>query len=442
MRTELEWTAPRGRSPAQWQRGFEAADGPEAALWTEDRGVNGDGDGGAAVRMPHRHAAPPQGCYRRRLATVGAGLRQLASGQRPQATTSKCECSGAAAAGGVPLTAAASSPGPLSGEDLATWERDGVVVLRNAVPPALLDHAAAEIWAFLGISDPADRGGWYRAPRDPGTGELRYAAERGDAYGFTAQVTTQAQWDVRQSPRVHAAFAQLWGTRALRTGSGRMHFKPPTQELGAASPLAQWHEASHEVLEPGGALPIHFDLTPAELRAGIVTQRTQAVLYLRDTVAQAGAFRCVKGFHRRFEEWAASYGGDAGWPTAQGGAGALNHPLPSSIVPAFGEFSDVGGAAGDLLIWHSYVPHGTAPNATHDNVRLAMYVSMQPNPAAGDPSVRDLVEQGWYETDAVREWAEPAPLPSWDAAAGAVAVQTKPATLTKLGRQLLGIEAW
>ena len=33
-----------------------------------------------------------------------------------------------------------------------------------------------------------------------------------DAFGFVNSSQTQAQWDIRQCPRIHQAFSQLWGT--------------------------------------------------------------------------------------------------------------------------------------------------------------------------------------------------------------------------------------
>ena len=160
-----------------------------------------------------------------------------------------------------------------------------------------------------------------------------------------------------------------------------------------------------------------------------VTLKMQAALFLRDTPAEAGAFRCVKGFHHRFAEWSRATGGSERWPTAQGGQGAVNHPEPTSIVPQYGELTDIAAGAGDLVVWHSYVPHGTAANTTADAVRLAVYVSLAP-PESLPP-----------EMDMAAEWASPKPFPSWDSARGGIVQrQAEPAVLTALGRSLLGLE--
>ena len=47
---------------------------------------------------------------------------------------------------------AMAGPSPLTPEDLATFERDGVVILRRAIAATQADHTADEVWNFSGQS--------------------------------------------------------------------------------------------------------------------------------------------------------------------------------------------------------------------------------------------------------------------------------------------------
>ena len=58
---------------------------------------------------------------------------------------------------------------------------------------------------------------WYE---DPNGDDLQ-------KYGFMRQMHTPAMWRVRQSPKIHRAFADLWGTDNLRGNIDRCIFKPP-----------------------------------------------------------------------------------------------------------------------------------------------------------------------------------------------------------------------
>ena len=88
------------------------------------------------------------------------------------------------------------------------------------------------------------------------------------------------------------------------------------------------------------------------------------------------------------------------------------------------EPTPVPARAGDLIVFDAMLPHGTERNGA-DVPRLAQYVTM--TPPAGDPEWRiALYRDGRspFPVDAGR--VEPWP----------------PATLTPLGRRLLGLDAW
>jgi ectoine hydroxylase-related dioxygenase (phytanoyl-CoA dioxygenase family) len=89
----------------------------------------------------------------------------------------------------------------------------------------------------------------------------------------------------------------------------------------------------------------------------------QDVLYLVDVAADQGAFGCVPDCHRRIESWLAS--------------------LPAGIDPRTADLYALGreciaGHAGDLIIWHHALPHGSSPNRAK-RPRIVQYISLQPS---------------------------------------------------------------
>ena len=273
----------------------------------------------------------------------------------------------------------------LSDADLAFWSNNGYVVVHEAVPQANLTAVIDEVWAFLALAsdDPDD---WYREPMRVG--------------GMVEMYQTQGLWDNRQHPRVHQAFTEIWGTHELWVSMDRANCKPP-----ARADKPEW---SH----PG---MIHWDLDTAKRP---IPFRVQGVLYLEDTAEDQGTFQCVPGFHRVFEDWVRKQpvDRDPRRPDMEG--------LEAAKIP---------GKAGDLLVWHSLLPHGNSPN-TSARPRLAQYITMSP--------------ANWQDEEArlnrVRLWqnrlnppgrAFPGDERRWEEG-------NPPAELTPLGRRLLGLDSW
>ena len=213
----------------------------------------------------------------------------------------------------------------LSGDDLAFWEEHGYVVLHDAVPAESRQAATQALWDHLGAR-PDEPDTWYRR-RD---------------HGIMVQYFQHPAFEAnRRSARIHKAFAQLWGTADLWVSTDRAGFNVPER--------AGWKF-------PGPDL--HWDVslkTPIPLGM-------QGILYLTDTPPEQGAFTLVPGFHRRAEAWLASLPPGAD-PRRQD-----LHALGS--IP-------VGGRAGDLVIWHHALPHGSRPNHGA-RPRMVQYVTMFP----------------------------------------------------------------
>lgn len=217
------------------------------------------------------------------------------------------------------------SPPVLSADDLAHWQTHGYVVLHDAVPAESRDAAAQALCDHLGArtDDPET---WY-APRD---------------HGIMVQYFQHPAFEAnRRAPRLHKAFAQLWGTADLWVTTDRVGFNVPER--------------------PGFMFrgpDLHWDIsikTPIPFFTG-------GILYLTDTPPEQGTFMLVPGFHRWGEDWLASLPPGAD-PRRQN-----LHAL--GAIP-------IGGRAGDLVIWHLALPHGASPNRG-SAPRLVQYINMFP----------------------------------------------------------------
>jgi hypothetical protein len=214
----------------------------------------------------------------------------------------------------------------LTQEELKFWDEQGYVILREAVSREDSQAAADALWQRLGMS-PNDPESWYQVR--PG-------------YGIMVQFFHHpALRRIRESPRIHKAFAQIWGTADLWATTDRVSFNPPER--------------------PGWMFPgprLHWD-TSLELP---IPFGVQGLVYLTDTAAEQGAFTCVPGFQRKIHEWLAS--------------------LPHGADPRRQDLEKVGAipiaaSAGDLIIWHHALPHGSRPNRAQ-RPRLVQYLTMFP----------------------------------------------------------------
>lgn len=272
----------------------------------------------------------------------------------------------------------------LNAKDHAFWEENGYVVIPEAVPPENLKAAITAIGAFLGL-DPDDPETWHADPPR--------------RLGFAEMYHHQALWDNRQHPRVYQAFAELWGAEKLWVSFDRANMTPPER---AGRP-----HGFHESL-------IHWDFD-ASLHPDRLSM--QGVLYLTDTEENQGGFQCVPGFHRQFHEWVRTQPPDRnpGQPDMDGLT-----------------LRNVSGKAGDLVIWHSLLPHGNSRN-TADRPRWSQYILMSPAEEDNEPLRQERIRL-W------RERLTPPGFPGdprrWEQ------THCPPAALTPLGKRLLGLERW
>jgi len=216
-------------------------------------------------------------------------------------------------------------PPVLSAEDMARWNEEGLVVVRSAISRDEAAAACAAVYEHIG-ADPQNPGSWY---------------SRRNMQGIMVQLFQHPAFQpARTSQRIHKAFAQLWGTADLFPTMDRCGFNPPECErFRFPGPNLHWDADLTQ--------PVPFDV--------------QGILYLVDVEPQQGAFTCVPGFHREFESWRSALP-----PRAN----------PADHIP-YERAVAVPASAGDLILWHQALPHGSRPNSAA-RPRVVQYLTMFP----------------------------------------------------------------
>jgi hypothetical protein len=279
----------------------------------------------------------------------------------------------------------------LSEEDWDFWTTNGYIVIKNAVPKEQVKKLADFLWEFE-EKDPNDPETWYAPPR----AEMKMKELTNT--GMVEVYNHQYLWDNRQFPKVHEAFADIWGTDRLWVTIDRANLNLP--------------------LRPGFEYKgfIHWDYDPETK-----PQNVQGVLALADQDDEnMGGFQCIPELFRTYDTWKLTQPEDR------------NHFQPD--VTGF-EIVKVKMNAGDLLIFNSCQPHGIRPNRSKDKVRMAQYISMMPA-QEDDEALRQWRIRSWQEREAPQGYAFPGDPRNWEK------TRYETAELSALGRKLLGLDRW
>jgi ectoine hydroxylase-related dioxygenase (phytanoyl-CoA dioxygenase family) len=279
----------------------------------------------------------------------------------------------------------------LNEEDWVFWIHNGYIVIKNAVPRQQAAHTAAFLWEFE-EKDPDNPATWYTAPR----AEMKMKELTNT--GMVEVYNHQHLWNNRQALRVYEAFNDIWGTDKLWVTIDRANLNFP--------------------IRPGFEYKgfIHWDYDPETKPVNV-----QGVLALADqTDENMGGFQCIPELYRTYDTWKLSQPADR------------DHFKPDTT--GF-DIVKVKMEAGDLLIFNSLLPHGIRPNLSGDKVRIAQYISMMPAEEENEP-LRQWRIRSWQDRIAPEGYAFPGDPRNWE--------QTKydRATLTDLGKKLLGLEPW
>lgn len=203
----------------------------------------------------------------------------------------------------------------------------------------------------------------------------------------------QALWNNRQTPELHAVFAALHEKNELWVSIDRVSFKPQISErANFARGQPNFIRVDKNLKDPAF--------------------RVQGVLYLTDTAEDQGAWECSPGLYREILN------------------GETSHQNVRANIAQY-PVQRVPGAAGSLVVWDSRMPHSSGHNWTEE-ARYAQYITMNPTGGEGERQER------------IRDWRDcriphyfrnvkfaPDPEP-WK----------KPATLSPLGKKLLGLHTW
>jgi hypothetical protein len=279
----------------------------------------------------------------------------------------------------------------LSEDDWNFWITNGYVVIKNAVPKEQVKKLADFLWEFE-EKDPNDPETWYAPPR----AEMKMKELTNT--GMVEIYNHQYLWDNRQMPKIHQAFADIWGTEKLWVTIDRANLNMP--------------------IRPGFEYKgfIHWDYDPETK-----PQNVQGVLALEDQLDEnMGGFQCIPELFRTYETWKLTQPEDR------------DHFKPDII--GF-EVEKVKLEAGDLLIFNSLQPHGIRPNKSKNKVRIAQYISMMPADEDNE-ELREWRISSWRERRAPEGYAFPGDPREWE--------KTKypSAELSPLGKKLLGLDKW
>lgn len=218
----------------------------------------------------------------------------------------------------------------LSDDDLSFWKENGYIILKNAISEDARLAAEKAIWGYIG-ANPDFPDSWYGN------------TENDDIHGIMVELIQHPALNVnRYAARIHKAFAQLWGTTNLWATADRCGFHPPQRD-------------DHPFPGPDLHWDINFD---HPLSFG-----TQGILYLTDTPAEQGALTLVPGFQHRLSDWLSNLK-------------PIEDPQKQDLH-SLGSFA-VEASAGDMVIWHQALPHGSRPNLGV-NPRIVQYINMLPS---------------------------------------------------------------
>lgn len=212
-------------------------------------------------------------------------------------------------------------------DQIAFWKENGYIIIKNAVPREDCDAAIQVICDYIGIE------------RDnPNTWYKHHPSRQGIMVQLFQHPVLQKN---RESEVIRLAYEHLWQRKDIWLNTDRVGFNPPeTSSWNFPGPNLHWDCK----LEP----PIPFG--------------TQGILYLADTEANQGAFTLVPGFQHHVDDWIRTL--------------PVNKQPHQMDLYALGPIPIVA-SAGDFIIWHKGLPHGSSPNRSA-KPRFVQYINYQP----------------------------------------------------------------
>jgi hypothetical protein len=215
----------------------------------------------------------------------------------------------------------------LSSEDWDFWHQNGYVIIRNAVSKECCDEVIEALCDHINIKR-----------HDPATWYNNHPAKQGIMVQLFQHPALEQS---RKAFKIRKAFEEIWNRTDIWVNTDRVGFNPPeTKSYTFQGPRLHWDSS----------------ITPP------MPLGTQGILYLAYTAENQGAFTLVPGFHNKIEAWLKS--------------------LPAGADPRKQDMYALGAKpiaanAGDLIIWHHALPHGSSPN-TSILPRFVQYINYEP----------------------------------------------------------------
>jgi len=216
----------------------------------------------------------------------------------------------------------------LTANDHAFWDENGYIIIRNAVSKADCEEAINALCQFIGI-DRYDSNTWYN--------------DHPEKKGIMVQLFQHPVLNRnRNAFKIRKAYEELWKRKDIWVNTDRVGFNPPETE-------------KHKFQGPR----LHWDVSLKQP----IPLGTQGILYLADTAENQGAFTLVPGFQNRVGSWLKS--------------------LPPGVNPRSQDLYALGPVpiaanAGDFILWHHALPHGSSPN-TSALPRFVQYINYEPS---------------------------------------------------------------
>jgi hypothetical protein len=263
------------------------------------------------------------------------------------------------------------------------FRTDGYMVIRGVIPTRITRAAVRDVAAFIG-ANLEDKSTWYWGPPElDGLIPLHHA---------------QSLWDIRQCPNLHSVFAEFFGTDRLLVDMNRCIFRPPM----------------HPDFPGRSQGTIHWDTDPRTPGEGSL----QAVILLTDVFGpDEGGFQCLPDVFRNLAAWLSEHARQPDFNFFRPG---LDDEKTTYVL----------GKAGDVILWSTRLPHGSASNLSA-RPRIATFVTMQP---CDDQQRIEEATTLWRTKRAPAYWRglfgqdDPEPGP--------------PAALSRLGQRLIGMRPW
>ncbi|CAC9974720.1 phytanoyl-CoA dioxygenase family protein [Flavobacterium panici] len=216
----------------------------------------------------------------------------------------------------------------LSEQDLEFWDKNGYVIVKNAVSQKDCEDTVNAIWDYLEM-DPDKSESWYKRHKD----------QKGLMLNFSDHETLNKN---RFSPRIKKAYEQLYNSTKIYKTIDKVSFNPPE---------------TNEFTFLGS--PLHWDISLKQP----ITFGFQGLLYLTDCGIDDGAFHCVPGFHNKINDWLNDLE-----PNENPRNKAIETLRPEPIT----------GNAGDFIIWNNTLPHCASPNKGL-SPRMVQYLTYLPD---------------------------------------------------------------